>query len=131
MSSTKVSSGVPVGSSSSAVKLNGVRSAAGASVSASVSAISDSANIGSSTDQYLQNQDAGVNTYLADETQEAPSPQPYSTLSSETGPIVHLQFQEDQSAYFSLQDVEEHVGSYERTLEQSEDSLQKKTQGFG
>ena len=131
MSSTKVSSGAPVGPSSAAVRLNNTRSAAGSSLSSSVSAISDSANIGSSTDQYLQNQQDDVNSYLNEENQENGSSQPYSALDSETASMVRFQFQEDAYPAFSLQDVEEHVGSYERTLEQTDDVLKKKTQGFG
>ena len=130
MSSTKVSSGAPVGHSTSVMKLNGVRSATVASVSASVSAVSDSANIGSSTDQYLLNQDNDYNLYKSDETQENPTPLLYSPMNNEISSAVQLQLQEDQPFYLSLQDVEHQIEAYERTIEQSEGPLKKKTPGF-
>ncbi|MBR1777559.1 MAG: hypothetical protein IJ752_03105 [Alphaproteobacteria bacterium] len=131
MSSAKVSSGAPVGHSTSVVKLNGVRSATVASASASVSAVNDSANIGSATDQYLLNQEDDFNPYQSEELQENADSLPYSPLGSEVSSAVQLQFQESRPFYLSLQDVEHHIESYERTIEQSEDPLKKKTQGFG
>lgn len=131
MSSTKVTSGSPVGHSTSVAKLNSLRSAMVSSVSASVSAISDSANIGSSTDQYLHNSQEDVNNYLIDDVEENAPALPTSPLGSEGSSSVQLQFQENQSVFLSIQERESHIESYERTLEQTEDPLKKKTQGFG
>lgn len=131
MSSAKVTSGAPVGHSTAVTKLNSMRSAGIASASASVAAISDSANIGSATDQYLQNNEEAVNPYLQEEEQENSSPLPFSPLSNEISSAVQLQFQEDKSFYLTLQDVNQHIESYERTIEQSDEPLKKKTQGFG
>ena len=131
MSSAKVSSGAPVGRSTSVIKLNGVRSAPVASVSTSVSAVNDSANIGSSTDQYLLNQENDYDLYRSDDAQESNSSLPFSPLSNEVSSAVQLQFQENQPFYLSLQDMEQQIESYERTIEQSDEPLKKKTQGFG
>ena len=131
MSSAKVSSGAPVGHSTSIAKLNSVRSAAVSSASASVAAIGDSANIGSATDQYLYNAEEDVNIYSQDDEQDNLSALPSSPLSNEVSSSVQLQFQENQPFYFNLKDVEHHIESYERTIEQSDEPLKKKTQGFG
>jgi hypothetical protein len=131
MSSAKVTSGAPVGHSASVAKLNSVRSASVASVSASVSAIGDSANIGSATDQYLQNAEENINPFLQDDIQESSSPLPFSPLSNEMSSAVQLQFQENKPFYPSLQEVNHHIESYEHTIEQSDEPLKKKTQGFG
>ena len=131
MSSAKVSSGSPVGHSASTIRLNGVRSVQVSSAASTISAVNDSANIGSATDQYLYNGQEDVNTYFDDDNQENTSSLPSSPLSNEVSSSVQLQFQENGSLIFSLQEVEQHVESYERTMEQSETSVKKKTQGFG
>ena len=131
MSSAKVSSGAPVGHSTSVTKLNSVRSASVSSVANSISAIGDSANIGSATDQYLQNSEDDVNPYLQEDSQEPQTALPYSLLSNEVSSSVQLQFQENKPLYLSLQEVNHHIESYERTIEQSDEPLKKKTQGFG
>lgn len=131
MSSSKVTSGAPVGHSTAIIKLNSVRSAAVASVSATVVAVGDSANIGSSTDQYLQNGEEDVYSYFQKDSPEAPVSVPLPPLSNEISSAVQLQIQEDKSFYLTLQDVNHHIESYERTLEQSEEPLKKTTQGFG
>jgi len=131
MSSAKVSSGSPVGHSTSITKLNSVRSAMTSSVSSSISAISDSANIGSATDQYLYNGQDDVNIYPQEEAPETSVSLPHSSLSNEVSSSVQLQFQENQPFYFTSKEVEHHIESYERTIEQSEDPLKKRTQGFG
>lgn len=131
MSSTKVSSGAPVGHSTSIAKLNSVRSASVSSASASVAAISDSANIGSATDQYLYNAEEDVNIYSQENDQDTVSSLPSSPLTNEVSSSVQLFFQENQPFYLNSKDVEHHIESYERTLEQYEDPLKKKTQGFG
>lgn len=131
MSSAKVSSGAPVGHSTSVTRLNSLRSAAVASMSASVSAVNDSANIGSATDQYLPNQENDVYPYPQDDSAENSTSLPYSSLSNEISSAVQLQFQEKSSFYPSLQEVEHHIESYERTMEQADSALKKKTQGFG
>jgi len=131
MSSAKVSSGTPVGHSTSTIKLNNMRSASISSAISTVSAISDSANIGSATDQYLYNGQEDVNPYFDDDDQENVSSLPRSPLSNEVSSSVQLQFQENSPSFLSLQEVEQRVESYERTMEQSETSIKKKTQGFG
>ena len=131
MSSAKVTSGAPVGHSASVAKLNSVRSASVSSVANSISAISDSSNIGSATDQYLQNAEEDVNLYFQEDEQEAQNPLPSSPLSNEVSSTVQLQFQENKPLYLSLQEVNHHIESYERTIEQSDEPLKKKTQGFG
>ncbi|MBR1944815.1 MAG: hypothetical protein IJ846_00785 [Alphaproteobacteria bacterium] len=131
MSSAKVTSGAPVGHSTSVAKLNSFRSATVASAASSISAVNDSANIGSATDQYLLNGEEDVNSYLPEDVQENPSPLPFSPLSNETSSSVQLQFQENKPLYLSLQEVNHHIESYERTIEQSDEPLKKKTQGFG
>lgn len=131
MSSAKVTSGAPVGHSTSVTKLNGFRSAAVSSASSTISAVSDSANIGSATDQYLMNGEEDVNSFLQDNSQEDSSSLPFSPLSNEVSSSVQLQFQENKPLYLSLQDVEHHIESYERTIEQSDEPVKKKTQGFG
>ena len=130
MSSAKVSSGSPVGHSTSTIRLNSVRSAQVSSASSTVSAINDSSNIGSATDQYLYNGQEDVYSYFDGDDQNPPS-LPSSPLSNEISSSVQLQFQESRSSFLSLQEVEQHVESYERTMEQSETSVKKKTQGFG
>ena len=107
MSSAKVSSGSPVGHSTSTIRLNSVRSAQVSSASSTISAVNDSANIGSATDQYLYNGQEDVNTYFDDDNQENTSSLPSSPLSSEVSSSVQLQFQENGSLIFSLQDVEQ------------------------
>ncbi|MBO4519672.1 MAG: hypothetical protein J5787_00530 [Alphaproteobacteria bacterium] len=131
MSSAKVTSGAPVGHSTSIAKLNSVRSASVSSVANSISAISDSSNIGSATDQYLQNAEENVNPYFQDDEQEQQLSLPFSPLSNEVSSSVQLQFQENKPVYLSLQEVNHHIESYERTIEQSDEPLKKKTQGFG
>ena len=108
-----------------------MRSAQVSSAVSTVSAVNDSANIGSATDQYLYNGQEDVNNYFNNTEQEDASSLPYSPLSNEVSSSVHLQFQESSPSFFSLQEVEQHIESYEKTIEQSETSMKKKTQGFG
>ena len=131
MSSAKVTSGVPVGHTTSIVKLNGVRAASPASVTSSISAVNDSANIGYATEQYLLGgEDAPV--YIPEQDQqESAISVPLPTLNGEMSTEVQLQFQERDIPFISLQEVEKHVETYERTIEQSDEPLKKKTQGFG
>ena len=79
MSSAKVTSGAPVGHTTSVVKLNGVRAASPASVSASVSAINDSTNIGSATEQYLPGGEDAPVFVSEQESQEAAVSVPFDT----------------------------------------------------
>ena len=44
---------------------------------------------------------------------------------------IQLQFQEKDIPFISVQEMERRIETYERTIEQSEDPLKKKTQGFG
>ena len=131
MSSAKVTSGAPVGHTTSIVKLNGVRAASLSSVSASISAVNDSANIGSATEQYLLGGDDEQLFVPEQDTQETAAPIPHSALNGETSTEVQLQFLEKDSPFISVQEFERRVEIYERTVEQYEDPLKKKTQGFG
>ena len=128
MSSAKVTSGAPVGHTTSVVKLNGVRAASPASVSASISAVNDSTNIGSATEQYLPGGDDSP-VFVPD--QETAVSIPYSALDGEMSTEIQLQFQEKDIPFISVQEMERRIETYERTIEQSEDPLKKKTQGFG
>ena len=130
MSSAKVASRAPVGHSTSITKLNGVRLANVSSASASISSINDSSNIGSATDQYLLNGEDDIAPYVQEDTQPSPSALPYSPLSNETSSTVQLHFQENKP-FFLSSEVNYFIESYERTVEQSEEPLKKKTQGFG
>lgn len=131
MSSAKVTSGAPVGHTTSVVKLNGVRAASPASVSASISAINDSTNIGSATEQYLPGGEDVPVFVPEQESQEAAVSVPFSALNSETSAEIQLQFQEKDLPFISVQEFERRVETYERTIENSDDPLKKKTQGFG
>ena len=131
MSSAKVTSGAPVGHTTSVVKLNGVRAASPASVSASISAINDSTNIGSATEQYLPGGEDDTVFVPEQDSPEAAVSVPFSALNGEMSTEIQLQFQEKDIPFISVQEVERRIETYERTIEQSEDSLKKKTQGFG
>lgn len=131
MSSAKVTSGAPVGHTTSVVKLNGVRAASPASVSASISAVNDSTNIGSATEQYLPGGEDAPVFVPEQESQEAAVSVPFSALNSETSAEIQLQFQEKDLPFISVQEFERRVETYERTIENSDDPLKKKTQGFG
>lgn len=131
MSSAKVTSGAPVGHTTSVVKLNGVRAASPASVSASISAINDSTNIGSATEQYLPNGEESSVFVPEQETQETAVSVPFSALNGETSTEIQLQFLERDVSFISVQEVERRIETYERTVEQSDEPLKKKTQGFG
>ena len=131
MSSAKVTSGAPVGHTTSVMKLNGIRAASPTSVSASISAVNDSSNIGSATEQYLLGGEDNPGFIEQPETEETPVSLPYSNLDGETSTEIQLQMQERNTPFFSVHEVEKHVETYERTIEQSDDPLRKKTQGFG
>ena len=130
MSSTKVASRAPVGLSTTSVKLNGVRLANVSSASSPISNVNDSSNIGSATDQYLLNGEDNPAPYLSEELQENSYSLPYSTLNGESSSAAQIQLQENKT-FFSSSEVTYFIESYERTLEQSEEPLKKKTQGFG
>lgn len=95
MSSAKVTSGAPVGHTTSVVKLNGVRAASPASVSASISAVNDSTNIGSATEQYLPGGDDSPVFVPKQDSQETSVSIPYSALNGEMSTEIQLQFQEN------------------------------------
>lgn len=130
MSSTKVASRAPVGHSTTTVKLNGVRLANVSSASTPISNVNDSSNIGSATDQYLLGGEDNPAPYFPEDIQENTHSLPHSTLSNETSSSAQLQFQENKP-FFLSSEINYFIESYERTLEQSEEPLKKKTQGFG
>ena len=104
MSSAKVTSGAPVGHTTSVVKLNGVRAASPASVSASISAINDSTNIGSATEQYLPGGEDDSVFVPEQDSPEAAVSVPFSALNGEMSTEIQLQFQEkDRTRLCSLQ----------------------------
>lgn len=132
MSSAKVSSSAPVGHTAPTVKLNGVRAASPASVTASVSALNDSTNVGTSTDQYLPAGDDATVPVFEQKTEEDELPLPRASLNDDDVAVrIGLQFMEHGAPFFTVQEVEQHVETYERTAEQSDEPLRKRTQGFG
>lgn len=132
MSSTKVSSGAPVGHTTTTVKINGVRAASPASVSASVSALNDSTNVGTSTDQYLPAGDDAAVPVFEQPSEETALSQPRAFLGDDNAVVrIGLQFMEHGAPFFTVQEVEQHVETYEHTAEQSDEPPKKRTQGFG
>ena len=125
MSTGKVSTNSSVGHTSNMMaKLGNIASAR---VSASVVGVSDSAGAGSSTDQYLLNEQTA-----------APEKQAVAVESSlapivESGPVLEtaLRFDDGTDSYLSLREAGQQLESYEKTMEVYEDSVPKKTQGFG
>ncbi len=131
MSSAKVSSSAPVGHTAPTVKLNGVRAASPASVSASISALNDSTNVGTSTDQYLPAGDDAAVPVFDQKPAEDEHPLPRASLNDDAAARIGLQFMEHGAPFFTVQEVEQRVETYERTAEQSDEPLRKRTQGFG
>lgn len=132
MSSAKVSSSAPVGHTAPTVKLNGVRAASPASVTASVSALNDSTNVGTSTDQYLPAGDDAAVPVFDPKPEEEELPLPRASLNDDDAAVrIGLQFMEHGAPFFTIQEVEQRVETYERTVEQSDEPLRKRTQGFG
>lgn len=97
-------------------------------VSASVAGVSDSSGTGSSTDQYLLNE----------QTPMFEKPQSAAVESSlipmmEAGLVLetNLRFGDGTDSYLSLREAGQQLESYEKTMEAYEDKTPKKTQGFG
>ena len=125
MSTGKVSTNSSVGHTSNMMaKLGNIASAR---VSASVVGVSGSAGAGSSTDQYLLNEQTAM-----------PEKQTAAVESSlipivESGPVLEmaLRFDDGTDSYLSLREAGQQLESYEKTMEVYEDNVPKKTQGFG
>lgn len=125
MSTGKVSTNSSVGHASNMMaKLGNIASAR---VSASVVGVSGSAGAGSSTDQYLLNEQTAM-----------PEKQTAAAESSlipivESGPVLEmaLRFDDGTDSYLSLREAGQQLESYEKTMEVYEDNVPKKTQGFG
>lgn len=127
MSTGKVSSNTSVGGHSTNVmaKLGNIASSR---VSASVAGVSDSAGTGSSTDQYLLNEQ----TPLFEKPQSA-AVEPSLIPMLESGVVLeaNLRFDDGTDSYLSLREAGQQLESYEKTIEAYEDNAPKKTQGFG
>lgn len=127
MSTGKVSSNTSVGGHSTNVmaKLGNIASSR---VSASVAGVSDSAGTGSSTDQYLLNEQ----TPLFEKPQSA-AVEPSLIPMLESGAVLeaNLRFDDGTDSYLSLREAGQQLESYEKTIEAYEDNAPKKTQGFG
>lgn len=131
MTSSKVSSSAPVGHSTSLMKLGSVKSASSASTS--IAAVGDSSNIGSATEQYLMDDSSEYRDYRSGAQEDGAAsavPAAFSVLDPDTAAGVQLQL-DGTGAFISVQEVEQHVETYEKTLEQTDAPVRKKTQGFG
>lgn len=100
---------------------------ASARVSASVVGVSDSAGAGSSTDQYLLNEQMAMPEKQAAAVESSLMPIVESGLVLETA----LRFDDETDSYLSLREAGQQLESYEKTIEAYEDNVPKKTQGFG
>lgn len=126
MSTGKVSTNTSVGHTTNMMaKLGNIASSR---ISASVVGVSDSAGAGSSTDQYLLNE----------QTPMFEKPQTAAVEASlipmmEAGAVLetNLRFNDGTDSYLSLREAGQQLESYEKTIEAYEDSAPKKTQGFG
>ena len=126
MSTGKVSTNTSVGHTTNMMaKLGNIASSR---ISASVVGVSDSAGAGSSTDQYLLNE----------QTPMFEKPQTAAVEASlipmmEAGAVLetNLRFDDGTHSYLSLREAGQQLESYEKTIEAYEDSAPKKTQGFG
>ncbi len=126
MSTGKVSTNTSVGHTTNMMaKLGNIASSR---ISASVVGVSDSAGAGSSTDQYLLNE----------QTPMFEKPQTAAVEASlipmmEAGAVLetNLRFDDGTDSYLSLREAGQQLESYEKTIEAYEDSAPKKTQGFG
>lgn len=127
MSTGKVSSNTSVGGHSANVmaKLGNIASSR---VSASVAGVSDSAGTGSSTDQYLLNEQTPMF-----ERQQSAAAEPSLIPMVESGVVLeaNLRFDNGADSYLSLREAGRQLESYEKTMEAYEDETPKKTQGFG
>lgn len=127
MSTGKVSSNTSVGGHSVNVmaKLGNIASSR---VSASVAGVSDSAGTGSSTDQYLLNEQTPMF-----ERQQSATAEPSLIPMVESGVVLeaNLRFDNGADSYLSLREAGRQLESYEKTMEAYEDETPKKTQGFG
>lgn len=129
MSSAKVSSSAPVGHSTSMVKLGSVRSSP--VVAASVVSINTSNNTGTATEQYLQDESSNYEEQKPQSFEESSLAKPSIPLELlNTEEPLPVSFQ-SYSSLLSAQEAEEHVETYERTMEAIDDTPKKKTQGFG
>lgn len=126
MSTGKVSTNTSVGHTTNMMaKLGNIASSR---ISASVVGVSDSAGAGSSTDQYLLNEQMPM----------FEKPQTAAVEASlipmmEAGAVLetNLRFDDGTDSYLSLREAGQQLESYEKTIEAYEDSAPKKTQGFG
>lgn len=131
MSSAKVSSTSSLKRSTSVMKFNDIRTASLSSVSSSISAIADSTHISSSTEQYLKGGQDPLEETSEKKNEENTAFLHYSVLEYETSPEITFSSHEEQNPATSRYDMEKQIETYERTVEESENSLKKKTQGFG
>lgn len=126
MSTGKVSTNTSVGHSTNVMaKLGNIASSR---VSASVAGVSDSSGTGSSTDQYLLNEQ----TPMFEKPQSA-TVEPSLIPMMEAGLVLetNLRFGDGTDSYLSLREAGQQLESYEKTMEAYEDKTPKKTQGFG
>lgn len=126
MSTGKVSTNTSVGHTTNMMaKLGNI----GASrISASVVGVSDSAGAGSSTDQYLLNEQTPMF-----EKPQAAAVEVSLIPMMEAGAVLetNLRFDDGTDSYLSLREAGQQLESYEKTIEAYEDNAPKKTQGFG
>jgi len=126
MSTGKVSTNTSVGHTTNMMaKLGNI----GASrISASVVGVSDSAGAGSSTDQYLLNEQTPMF-----EKPQAAAVEASLIPMMEAGAVLetNLRFDDGTDSYLSLREAGQQLESYEKTIEAYEDNAPKKTQGFG
>ena len=131
MSSAKVSSTSSLKRSTSVMKFNDILTASLSSVSSSISAIADSTHISSSTEQYLKGGQDPLEETSEKKNEENTAFLHYSVLEYETPAEISFSSHEEQNPVTSKQEMEKQIETYERTVEESENSLKKKTQGFG
>ncbi len=128
MSSVKVSSGAPVGASTSMMKSVSARMTS--SSSSPVSATSESAGVGTSADQYLQNGQDGYAEIFSRLHEEEDKP-----VSGYEIPEVVFTYDAPETIgdeLFSPQDAARQIGSYETAQEAADSpSPKKSTKAFG
>lgn len=134
MSTAKVSSTAPVRQTASTMRLNGVRAAAPALESATIETVGDSAGTRSATDQYLTDgNDAAPSLFVADDSETA-GPFSYWSAGYESQTAFAAQLNDSSSAAVSAPEFEKRVETYERAIEEIEQSGEipaRGTRAFG